>query len=362
MKRLKRLIVAATAFLLAVLSVTACAARTPANLKDEPLDRGSSHPFAADYEVVVSAAREAVQEVGLEFAEDYPVNDSTWMILCGGGWYLPAGSFRTVVRVVVQRLGEQQTAVRVISRRTDPLDPFSKGDYSQDIFAALIENLEGKPQRPEPSPAVPSSFEKILGRPHFFAADYEAVVSAALEAVQEVGFSLREDYPVNDSTWVILCERYARSLRVVVQRLGERQTAVRVISRRRETKDLLQMEDYSQDIFATLIEKLEGQPHLFAADYEAVVSAALEAVQEVGFSLREDYPVNDSTWVILCERYGRFLRVVVQRLGERQTAVRVIFRRGEAVEVWRMEDDSQDILGALIEGLEGKPQRPEPSN
>jgi hypothetical protein len=46
--------------------------------------------------------------------------------------------------------------------------------------------------------------------------------------------------------------------------------------------------------------------------------------------------------VILCEKYARFLRVVVQRLGEEQTAVRVIFRRGEAVEVWRMKDYSQD--------------------
>jgi hypothetical protein len=265
----------------------------------------------------------------------------------------------TVVRVVVQRLGERQTAVRVISRRRDPLG-VRKKEYSQDIFAALIEKLEGKPQRPEPSPAVPSSLEKIVGT-DFFAADYEAVVSAALEAVQEVGFALREDYPVNDSTWVIVCEKYARSLRVVVRRLGEQQTAVRMISLRRETTDPIKMEDYSQDIFATLIEKLEGKPHLFAVDYEAVVSAALEAVQEVGFSLREDYPVNDSTWVIVCEKYAQFLRVVVQRLGERQTGVRVIFRRGEAVEVWRMEDYSQDIFAALIEKLEGKPQRPEPS-
>ncbi len=184
------------------------------------------------------------------------------------------------------------------------------------------------------------------------------MVRAAREAVQEMGITLREDYPGNDSTWVILCEKYARSFRVVVQRLGERQTAVRVISRRRETTDPIKVEDYSQDIFAALIEKLEGQPHFFAADYEAVVSAAREAVQEVGLELREDYPVNDSTWVILCEGYGQFLRVVVQRLGEKQTAVRVIFRRGEAVEVWRMEDYSQDIFAALIEKLEGEPQRP----
>ncbi len=87
--------------------------------------------------------------------------------------------------------------------------------------------------------------------------------------------------------------------------------------------------------------------------------------------LREHYPVNDSTWVIVCVNYVQsrigprlppsILRVVVQRLGEQQTAVRVIFRRGGAVEVWRMEDYSRDIFAALIEKLEGKLQRPGPS-
>ncbi len=142
-------------------------------------------------------------------------------------------------------------------------------------------------------------------------------------------------------------------------RLGEKQSAVRLISSPRSPTDPFEMEDYYQDVFAALFEVLEGQPHIFAADYEAVVRAAREAVHEEGFSLREDQPVNDSTQVILCEKYGRFLRVAVQRLGERQTAVRVIFRRGEGVEVWRFEDDSQDILAALIERLEGQPQRSE---
>ncbi len=366
-----RTLVGAAAFLLAVLAGCwhphQAVRQLPHNLgwlKDEPLDRGNSHPFAADYEAVVGAARQAVHEVGLAVAEDYPVNDSTWMMLCASFLLLPTSWWEgsspvTVVRVVVQRLGERQTAVRVISRRPDPLQAWKK-EYSQDIFAALIEKLEEWPQRPEPSPAAPSSLERILGQ-RFFAADYEAVVRAAREAVQEMGITLREDYPGNDSTWVILCEKYARSFRVVVQRLGERQTAVRVISRRRETTDPIKVEEYSHDIFAALIEKLEGQPHLFAVGYEAVVSAAREAVQEVGLELRDDYPVNDSTWVILCAKHAQFLRVVVQRLGEQQTAVRVIFRRGEAVEVWRMEDYSHDILTALIEKLEGKPQRPEPS-
>lgn len=65
------------------------------------------------------------------------------------------------------------------------------------------------------------------------------------------------------------------------------------------------------------------------------------------------------TWRRSEAKHARFLRVVVQRLGEKQTAVRVIFRRGEGAELWRMEDYSQDILAALSEKLEGKPQRPQ---
>jgi hypothetical protein len=354
MKRKKRLIVEAAALLLAVATVTACVSlaglavgyETIDGLKDEPLDQGKSHRFAADYEAVVSAAREVLPEVWLQLyepgelfsvadrlhlAEDYPVNDSTWAIYCGSG-YLDAG---WVARMVVQRLGEGQTVVRVIARARNPI-VIEIGDYSQVFFAALMEKLEGKLD--------------------FFAVDYEAVVSATREGAQEMGFALREDYSANDSTWVIRCEKYGRSLRVVVQRLGEKQTAVRAISSPRSPTDPFEMEDFYRDIFAALFEKLEGQPHFFAADYEAVVSVAREAVQEEGFSLREDYAVNDSTWVILCERYGRFLRVVVRRLGERQIAVRVIFRRGEGVEVWRLENDSQDIFAALIEKLEGKSQ------
>ena len=76
---------------------------TLAGLKDEPLARGDSHSIAADYEAVVGATREAVQEVGLKFAEDYPVDDSTWMILCEKE--LTEFRYGAVVRVVVQRLG-----------------------------------------------------------------------------------------------------------------------------------------------------------------------------------------------------------------------------------------------------------------
>lgn len=324
-------------------------------MKDEPLDRGDSHFFAADYEAVASAALEAVQEIGLELAEDYSVNDSTWMILCEISVFLKTSA---VVRVVVQRLGKKQTEVRVISLRSQPLALWGKGDYSQDIVAALIEKLEEWPQRPKPSLAAPSSLEDILGQ-RSFAADYEAVVSAAREAVQEAGITLLEDYPVDESAWLIHCEKYDQSLRVVVQGSSEGETVVRVISRRRDPTDLLKMEDYSEDMFAALIEKLEGQPHIFAVDYEAVVLAAREAVQAAGFEVRGSYPINERTWAIVCAKHARFLRVVVQRLGEEQTAVRVIFRRGKGVELWRMEDYSQDIFAALIEQLERKPQPPD---
>ncbi len=344
---------ARAAFLLAVPGVAACAYPAPpitqfpnpspgppersvAGLKDEPLGRGDSHSFAEDYEAVASAALEAVQEVGLELAEDYSVNDSTWMILCGMSEFLKTSA---VVRVVVQRLWKKQTEVRVISLRSQPLALWGKGDYSQDIFDSLIEKLEEWPQRPKTSPAAPSPLEDILGQ-RSFESDFEAVVSATREGVQEVGITLRNDYPVDDDAWVILCEKYAQSLRVVVQRLGKAQTAVRVISRRRRPTDLLKMEDYSQDIFSALIEKIEGQPHIFAVDYEALVLATREAVKDAEFEVRGGYPVNDSTWVIVCAKHARFLRVVVQRLGEKQTAVRVIFRRGEGVELWRMEDYS----------------------
>ncbi len=117
-------------------------------VRDDPLEEGLSHPFAADYTEVVRAARAAVLGAGLKVQEDYPLDESTWLILSDKP-YSFFGGYGAVVRVVVQKLGENQTVVRVISRRRSAIELGGKGDYSKDIIAALTLWLERPPRQEE---------------------------------------------------------------------------------------------------------------------------------------------------------------------------------------------------------------------
>ncbi len=129
----------------AVLAVLGCASL--GGVRDEPLEEGDSRPFAADYTEVVRAARAAVLGAGLKIQEDYPLDESTWFILSDKP-YSFFGGYGAVVRVVVQKLGDNQTVVRVISRRRSAIELGAKGDYSKDIIAALTLWLEEEPGLP----------------------------------------------------------------------------------------------------------------------------------------------------------------------------------------------------------------------
>lgn len=127
--------------LIAVIGVMGCA--TIGGLKDEPLTEGTSRPFAAEFEELVKVVPEVFDSLGLELTESYPVNDEAWMFL--GEKPASLFSYGAVLRVVVERLGEHQTAVRIVSKRRVGTAFGNKGDYSKDIFEAVANHLKLEP-------------------------------------------------------------------------------------------------------------------------------------------------------------------------------------------------------------------------
>lgn len=122
------------------LAAAACA--TVGGLKDEPLTEGVYRPYDASFDEVVKAVPVAIDTVGLTFVEEYSVNDSTTVFLAEKG--TSSWSYGAVVRIVVERVDQQKTIVRVISKRRMATGVASKGDYSQDVFAALVRLLEAE--------------------------------------------------------------------------------------------------------------------------------------------------------------------------------------------------------------------------
>ncbi len=100
--------------LLALLNLAAgCASM--GGLRAEPLDAGEVHFYGAPLANVVTAARQAALEVGLDIQEVTQVDSLTWMILGKKGVSLV--SWGELVRVVVQQSAEGPVAVRVVTKR-----------------------------------------------------------------------------------------------------------------------------------------------------------------------------------------------------------------------------------------------------
>lgn len=114
---------------------------TVADLKHEPLNAGLSRTFPAELEDVVLATVEAIRQVGLDLESYDEIEENTWMILSSRG--TTAGSWGSLVRIVVSQRSEAHTEVRVLTRRRVRGNVTAEDDYSESLFS-WIENLLGK--------------------------------------------------------------------------------------------------------------------------------------------------------------------------------------------------------------------------
>lgn len=120
-------------FSIFVLMFSGCA--TVDSMRNAPLSQGVHRAFNADYDTVLKAARKSVIEAGLLIEKAYRANDETWIMI--GIKCLSTGSYHDLVRVVVEKKGETETEVRVLTKRRYALYIPAKGDYSQSILSNI---------------------------------------------------------------------------------------------------------------------------------------------------------------------------------------------------------------------------------
>jgi hypothetical protein len=108
-------------------------------MKNAPLEAGVAREFPGSYEAIVRAARDATVQAGLAIDSFTDVDSSTAMIVAKKGSSL--FSYGELVRVVVQRTGQNRTAVRVYTKRKLATNVTAKGDYSETIFENIALSL-----------------------------------------------------------------------------------------------------------------------------------------------------------------------------------------------------------------------------
>jgi len=121
-----------------LLSVTGCAG--VGRVKSAALAAGASRTFTADYDKAVTAARDAVLQVGLKLDDMTKMDSETWTIIGKKG-----GFFETpeLVRVVVQKTSPTQVTVRVLARRGDTTMSRETDRWSAPILVTTELKLKG---------------------------------------------------------------------------------------------------------------------------------------------------------------------------------------------------------------------------
>lgn len=103
-------------------------------MRDAPLTEGTERNYEAAFDTVVEATRDAVADAGLGIEDAYAVDESTFVII--GRARSSAFSYGGYARAVVVR-GEEETTVRVMTKRKLATNVTAKDDYSGPIFASL---------------------------------------------------------------------------------------------------------------------------------------------------------------------------------------------------------------------------------
>ena len=116
-----------------LLALAACA--TTAEIESEPLEAGVRRTFSGEFDEVVLAAVEAIRQNDLELEGYGEVDAGTWMITAMTG--TSARGWGSIVRIVIQRQSEDETFVRVLTRRRVARNVTAEDDYSAAIFSRM---------------------------------------------------------------------------------------------------------------------------------------------------------------------------------------------------------------------------------
>ena len=132
-------------FGLSVVGATGC--MSTATIQNLPLSQGKERTFVAGFDSLVTAARQAMEDDGLQKAAELPIGDSL-VIITGETRFSLIGPGSSVVRVVLERK-QPAHVVRVLTHRQDALNVTAESDYSASLFHRIDMEL---------SPFPPGSF------------------------------------------------------------------------------------------------------------------------------------------------------------------------------------------------------------
>lgn len=111
-------------------------------IQQAPLHSGISRTFTSDYERTLAAAREALVESGTVIESASEVDPQNYIIIGKTG--TTAWSWGEMVRVVVTRVNDTETTVRVLTEKKISVNVTAKGDYSNSILSNIELKLRAK--------------------------------------------------------------------------------------------------------------------------------------------------------------------------------------------------------------------------
>lgn len=118
------------AFGLSVLCAAGC--MSTATIQHRPLTQGKERTFVADFDSLLAAAKQAMDDEGLRRAAELRIGDSL-IIVTGETRFSLFGSGTSIVRLVFERKHPAQV-VRVLTHRQDAFNLTAESDYSSSIF------------------------------------------------------------------------------------------------------------------------------------------------------------------------------------------------------------------------------------
>jgi len=116
-----------------LLVLTSCTSTN--KIQNAPMHAGVSRTFESNYNQTLQAAREAMVESGTAIESASEVDDGNYIII--GKQDTSAWSWGEMVRVVVTKVNDGETTVRVYTEKKISVNVTAKGDYSQSILSNI---------------------------------------------------------------------------------------------------------------------------------------------------------------------------------------------------------------------------------
>ena len=118
---------------LVLLSLGSCTSTN--KIQQAPLHSGIARTFNAKYNTTLKAAREALLESGTLLESATEVDPLNYIII--GKTRTNAWSWGEMVRVVVTKVNETETLVRVLTEKKISVNVTAKGDYSNSVLSSI---------------------------------------------------------------------------------------------------------------------------------------------------------------------------------------------------------------------------------